>query len=165
MTWFAQTSQGCAASAGASLVLAFWQQEAAPFGGAPAGGGGGMNFFLMLLQTMLALGLVCGIAYAVFRWILPRLSLARSASSMVRVVDRINLDARKSLYVIEVAGRWMLIASSEAGVHLVSELDAKTAEEAAEEVARQRPGFGASTAAVRSAFADRLAQIINKKGS
>jgi hypothetical protein len=59
----------------------------------------------------------------------------------------------------------MLIAASEAGVHLVSELDAKTAEEAADEVARARPGFGATSSAVRGAFADRLSQIINKKGN
>ena len=164
MMWFTPTALCYVAAAGAKVVLAFWQPETAPFEGAPTGGGG-MNFFLMLLQTLLALGLVCGIAYAIFRWILPRLTLARASNSMVRVVDRINLDARKSLYVIEVAGRWMLIASSEAGVHLVSELDAKTAEEASDEVARQRHGLGASSAAVRSAFADRLAQIINKKGS
>ena len=165
MTRRAPTSLRSVAADGALLMLVYWQPESASFEGAPTGGGGGMNFFLMLLQTMLALALVCGIAYVVFRWILPRLSLARSSNSMVRVVDRIHLDARKSLYVVEVAGRWMLIASSEAGIHLVSELDAKSAEEAADEVARQRPTFGASSSAVRSAFADRLAQIINKKGS
>ena len=152
------------AGGAAWVALWFWQQPPVSFESAPSGGGR-MNFFLMLLQTLLALALVCGIAYAIFRWILPRLAVARSSNSMVHVVDRINLDARKSLYIIEVAGRWMLIASSEAGVHLVSELDAATAAEAADEVARQRPTFGASSAAVRSAFADRLAQIINKKGS
>ena len=87
-----------------------------------------MNFLTMLLETMLALGLVCGLAYLVFRIALPRLNAVRSANSMVRVVDRVGLDPRKSLYVVEVAGRWLLIGASEAGVHLVSELDAKTAE-------------------------------------
>ena len=124
-----------------------------------------MNFLTMLLETMLALGVVCGLAYLVFRFALPRLTTVRSANSMVRVVDRVGLDARKSLYVIEVAGRWLLIAASEAGVHLVSELDAKTAEEAAAELERLRSAPNPSLTAVRSAFAERLAQLMNKKGN
>jgi flagellar protein FliO/FliZ len=123
-----------------------------------------MNFVTMLLETMLALGVVCGLAYLVFRFALPRLSTARSANSMVRVVDRVGLDPRKSLYVVEVAGRWLLIGASEAGVHLVSELDAKSAEEAEEELARRRAAPNPSLAAARRAFADRLAQLMNKKG-
>ena len=123
-----------------------------------------MNFFTMLLETLLALGLVCGLAYLVFRLLLPRLSTIRSANSMVRVVDRVGLDPRKSLYVVEVAGRWLLIGASEAGVHLVSELDAQSAEEAAEELERRRAAPNPSVAAARQAFAERLARLMNKKG-
>jgi flagellar protein FliO/FliZ len=123
-----------------------------------------MNFFTMLLETMLALGLVCGLAYLVFRLALPRLNTIRSANSMVRVVDRVGLDPRKSLYVVEVAGRWLLIGASEAGVHLVSELDAKTAEEASEELERRRAAPSPTVEAARRAFADRLARLTNRKG-
>lgn len=119
-----------------------------------------MNFFTMLLETLLALGLVCGLAYLVFRLVLPRLTTIRSANSMVRVVDRVGLDPRKSLYVVEVAGRWLLIGASEAGVHLVSELDAQSAEEAAEELERRRTTPSPSV----QAFADRLSRLMNKKG-
>ncbi|HEX8721610.1 MAG TPA: flagellar biosynthetic protein FliO [Pyrinomonadaceae bacterium] len=118
-----------------------------------------MNFLLMLLETLLALGLVCGLAYFVFRLALPRLNAVRSANSMVRVVDRVGLDPRKSLYVVEVAGRWLLIGASEAGVHLVSELDAKSAEEAAGELERRRSTPSPSV----QAFADRLSRLINKR--
>ncbi len=123
-----------------------------------------MNFVTMLLETMLALGLVCGLAYLVFRFALPRLTTARSANSMVRVVDRVGLDPRKSLYVVEVAGRWLLIGASEAGVHLVSELDAASAVEAAEELELRRGAPSPSVEAARRAFADRLARLMNKKG-
>jgi len=133
--------------------------QAATFGG--EGGG----FVLMLLQTLFVLGLVCGIAYLVFRWALPRLAAVRSANSMVRVVDVVGLDARKRLYVIEVAGRWMLVASSESGVQMVSELDAGAAEEAALALERARQqnwkNFGASA---RATFAGRLARLRNRKG-
>lgn len=123
-----------------------------------------MNFFTMLLETMLALGLVCGLAYFVFRLALPRLNAVRSANSMVRVVDRVGLDQRKSLYVVEVAGRWLLVGASEAGVHLVSELDAKAAEEASEELEHRRATPSPTVAAARRAFAERLARLTNRKG-
>jgi flagellar protein FliO/FliZ len=123
-----------------------------------------MNFVTMLVETMLALGLVCGLAYLVFHFALPRLNTARSGNSMVRVVDRVGLDPRKSLYVVEVAGRWLLIGASEAGVHLVSELDAKTAEVASDELVRRRAAPSPAVEAARRAFADRLARLMNKRG-
>lgn len=147
-----------------SAPLLFWLQEPTPFDAAQyGGGGGGASFFLMLVETILALGLVCGLAYAIFRWVLPRLQATHSANSMVRVVDRAGLDARKNLYVIEVAGRWLLVASSEAGVQLISELDAEAAEEAAATLERIRPTFRATTDSAREAFADRFARLMNKR--
>ena len=147
-------------------LLLFWQQP--PPQGAPAFDpapyAGGASFFLMLVQTLLALGLVCGLAYVIFRWVLPRLSVSRASGSMVRVVDRVGLDARKSLYVVEVAGRWLLVGASESGVSLVSELDAESAAEAADEIERARPNYkSVGGAAGGGNFADRLAQLLNKK--
>jgi flagellar biosynthetic protein FliO len=115
----------------------------------------------MLVQTVFALGLVCGLAYLIFRVILPRLAVNYGSSNMVRVVDRIGLDARKSLYVIEVAGKWMLVASSESGVQLISELDAASAKIAEEEIVknRQLP----ANAAFGKSFADKLNEVINRK--
>ena len=125
---------------------------------------GGASFFSMLAQTIVALALVCGLAYALFRWVLPRLQHVGGASgSMVRIVDRTGLDARKSLYVIEVTGRWLLIASSEAGVQLISELDATNAEEAALVIERMRPNFKQSTATAREAVAERFSRLLGKR--
>ena len=141
-----------------AAALSWWQGRT--FDGDPAGG---VNFFLMLLQTVVALGLVCGLAYVIFRWVLPRLAVTRSAGGMVRVVDRVGLDARKSLYVVEVAGRWLLVAASESGVQLLSELDARSAEEAEQEAVKLRPAFGAQAATVRGAFAEKLGRILQRK--
>lgn len=88
-----------------------------------------LTFLWMLVQTILALAFVCGLAYVVFRVVLPRLASSYSGNSMIRVVDRTGLEARKTLFIIEVAGKWMLVASSEAGVQLISELDPASAEE------------------------------------
>lgn len=145
----------------ASLLLVL--QGPAPFDAAHYGDSGA-SFFLMLVQTLLALGLVCGLAYVLFRWVLPRLQhVSGMGGSMVRIVDRVGLDARKSLYVIEVAGRWLLVASSEAGVQLISELDATSAEEAAQAIERLRPNFKTATATAREAFADRFARLLIKR--
>jgi flagellar biosynthetic protein FliO len=146
---------------GASLLAAL--QAPTPFDPARYNDGGA-SFFAMLAQTIVALALVCGLAYVLFRWVLPRLQQVSGASgSMVRIVDRTGLDARKSLYVIEVAGRWLLIASSEAGVQLISELDATSAEEAAQAVERLRPNFKQSTATARDAVAERFSRLLGKR--
>lgn len=122
--------------------------------------GNSVSFLWMLIQTVVALGLVCGLAYLIFRVVLPRLAVGYGTSNMVRIVDRIGLDTRKSLYVIEVAGKWMLVASSESGVQFIAELDAEAALKAEEMVAASRklpePGaFGKS-------FADKLGEIMKR---
>ncbi len=122
--------------------------------------GNSLTFLWMLLQTVFALGLVCGLAYLIFRVILPRLAVSYGSNNMVRVVDRIGLDARKSLYVIEVAGKWMLVASSESGVQLIAELDADSAKIAEEEIVKNRQ-LPANTAFGKS-FADKLNEVINR---
>jgi flagellar protein FliO/FliZ len=122
--------------------------------------GNSLSFLWMLVQTIFALALVCGLAYLIFRVILPRLAVSYGSNNMVRVVDRISLDARKSLYVIEVAGKWMLVASSESGMQLISELDADSAKLAEEEIVKNRQ-LPANTAFGKS-FADKLNEVINR---
>jgi flagellar biogenesis protein FliO len=123
--------------------------------------GNSLSFLWMLVQTIFALALVIGLAYLIFRVILPRLAVNYGSNNMVRVVDRIGLEARKSLYVIEVAGKWMLVASSENGVQFIAELDASSAKLAEEEILKNRQlpahlAFGKS-------FADKLNEVISRK--
>ena len=114
----------------------------------------------MLLQTIFALALVCGLAYLIFRVILPRLTVNFGTNNMVRVVDRIGLEARKNLYVIEVAGKWMLVASSENGVQLIAELNPNEARAAEEELAKNRQ-LPAESAFGKS-FSDKLNEVMNR---
>lgn len=114
------------------------------------------------MQTIFALALVCGLAYLIFRVILPRLTVNYSANNMVRIVDRVGIEARKSLYVIEVAGKWMLVASSENGVQMIAELDAEEARLAEQEIIknRQTPQGGGI---LGKSFADKLNEVISRK--
>ena len=82
----------------------------------------------LFVQTIIALALVCGLAVLIFRYILPRLNVVGFNKSIVRIVDGASLDARKRLMVIEVAGKYLLVAVSESGVQLVSELDGEAVE-------------------------------------
>ena len=90
---------------------------------------GWFDILWMLIQTAIALGLVCGLAILIFRYILPKLNVVSFNKSIVRVVDGTSLDARKRLMVVEVAGKYLLLASSESGVQLITELDGETVEQ------------------------------------
>lgn len=97
---------------------------------------GWLDIIWLLVQTAIALGIVCGLAILIFRYILPRLNVVSFNKSIVHVVDGTSLDARKRLIVVEVAGKYMLLASSESGVQLVSELDGDAVEKAVAEMAK-----------------------------
>lgn len=121
---------------------------------------GGWAFFVMLLQTLLALAFVCGLAYVIFRVLLPKFTANFGANNMMRVVDRIGLDTRKSLYIIEVTGRWFLVAASEGGVQMISELDAKEAAEA-ERVIVEKRQLPTSVLNGKS-FQEKLNEVLNR---
>lgn len=116
----------------------------------------------MLVQTVLALLFVCGVAYVIFRVILPRLATNYGGNSMIRIVDRAGLEARKSLYVIEVAGKWLLVSASEEGVQLVSELDPETAKEM--EAAKSAAGESVRPGVISGkSFAEKLDALMGRK--
>ena len=123
----------------------------------------------MFVQTIFALGFVCLLAYVVLRVVLPRLNVATAGKSMVNVIDRTQLEPRRSLYVVEVTGRWLLIAASEGGVQLISELDAEKAEQEADTMnaaavsTRARATLSQAKVTARSAFADVFARRGNRR--
>lgn len=91
---------------------------------------GWLDILWLLLQTAFALALVCGLAILIFRYILPRLNVISFDKSIVRVIDGTSIDARKRLIIVETAGKYMLLAVSESGIQLVSELDGAAVEQA-----------------------------------
>src|SRR5918999_4377936 len=146
------------------LALGLWQSEIQP-----EQFQSGRSVIWMFIQTILALGFVCLLAYVALRVVLPRLNLATGGKSMVNVVDRTPLDQRRSLFVIEVTGRWLLIAVSEGGVQLISELDADKAAEASAILrstaasTRARVSLNQAGVNARTAFADVLARFGNRR--
>lgn len=89
------------------------------------------GYGVYLFQTVLALAAVCLLAYVVLRFGLKRLyGVGRgSDSNLLRVVERLPLDPRRALYLVEVAGRYVLLGTSETGVTFLTEVESETVDE------------------------------------
>lgn len=81
------------------------------------------GYGVALLQTLLALAAVCILAWVVLRWSARR-GLGIGGRGRVRVIERVPLDARRALYLVEVGERVLLIGAGDGGAPaLLAELD------------------------------------------
>ncbi len=71
----------------------------------------------MLLSTV-ALVAVCALAVGTLRLLGPR----KLGGHDLRVVEKLPLDARRSIYLIEVAGQRMLVGAGDGPLTLLKEL-------------------------------------------
>ena len=78
----------------------------------------------LLVTSLVVLGAVCIAAFVVVRvvgrWVLT--GRARGPN-LLEVIARVPLEPRRSLYVVAVAGKTLLVGTSEMGLNLLSELD------------------------------------------
>ncbi|MBX3274555.1 MAG: flagellar biosynthetic protein FliO [Sandaracinaceae bacterium] len=107
---------------------------------APAGYG------VALLQTLLALAAVCILAWVVLRWSARR-GLGHGTGRRVKVLERVPLDGRRALYLVEVGGRVLLLGAGEGAAPAVL---AELALDELPEVADPK-GFGELVARLRGA--------------
>jgi flagellar biosynthetic protein FliO len=110
-------------------------------------------------QVILSLIVVCGLIFLTFRVVLPRISGYQFSESIIKIVEKTPIDAKKSLCVIEVGGRWMLIGASDTGVNLISELNENEIAEIEKKIAKR-----SQTQLKGGKFADKLAEVLKKKG-
>lgn len=68
------------------------------------------------------LGLVIALLYATLRF-LPRVMGMPVESQLMKVVGRYPLDPQKSLYIVEVAGKHLLLGVTQERIQLLSELE------------------------------------------
>jgi flagellar protein FliO/FliZ len=81
---------------------------------------GGYGWYL--LQTLLALAAVCALAWVVLRWGVRRL-YGGASSGRVRVLERVPLDPRRSLYLVEVGGKVLLLGAGDGPMTTLAEVD------------------------------------------
>lgn len=102
-----------------AVLTALLQQEVAARDEVPGGYGE------FLLMSLLVLVVVCLLAWLVLRFGLRRLyPMARPGNEgPVKVIARVALEARQTLYIVEVGGKTMLLGTGDRPVSLISELD------------------------------------------
>jgi len=84
----------------------------------------GSGYGELLVGSLLVLGLICVVAFVIVRIGTRRLWGGRGGG-VLDVVARMPLEPRRSLYVVEVAGKTLLVGTSEMGLSVLSELDAE----------------------------------------
>ena len=90
-----------------------------------SGTGAGASYGDLLITSLLVLGGVCVAAYVAVRVFGRLLATGRARGAhLMDVVARVPLEPRRSLYVVEVAGKTLLVGTSEMGLSVLSELDA-----------------------------------------
>src|ERR1043165_2365757 len=88
------------------------------------GTGAGASYGNLLVTSLLVLGAVCIAAFVAVRLFGRLLSTGRARGAhLLDVVARVPLEPRRSLYVVEVAGKTLLVGTSEMGLSVLSELD------------------------------------------
>jgi flagellar biosynthetic protein FliO len=73
--------------------------------------------------SFVSLGLVCLLAYVALRW-LARRGVGQAAGPL-KVLARCPLEPRRSVYLIEAAGRCFLVGVGDGPMALLAEVDAK----------------------------------------
>src|SRR5882724_5356081 len=101
-----------------------------------------------LAMSFASLGVVCVLAYVALRWLAGR-GVGR-AMGAVKVLARCPLEPRRSVYLIETAGRCFLVGVGDGPMSLLAEVDA----------ARVRETSAASELHPKGTFGDVLARVL-----
>lgn len=79
-----------------------------------------------LLQGIISLGAVCILAWVLLRFGARR-GFGTSGGQRIKVIERVPLDARRSLYIVEVGEKCLLLGAGDTGgPELITELDPST---------------------------------------
>lgn len=99
-----------------------------------------LNLGWVLVRTIIVLGMVVGLIYLSLNVGLRKLLGIRPVvgTSLVTVLERVPLDQKRSLFVVQAAGEVLLIGGSENSLSLISKLDAAEVQKL-----RAQPGGGA----------------------
>jgi flagellar protein FliO/FliZ len=91
----------------------------------PGNGAAGASYGDLLVTSLLVLGAVCVVAFVAVRVFGRLIATGRTRGAhLMDVVARVPLEPRRSLYVVEVAGKTLLVGTSEMGLSVLTELDA-----------------------------------------
>jgi flagellar biogenesis protein FliO len=110
-----------------------------------------------LAVTFLSLGLVCLLAYFALKWVYRR-GVGQS-NGPIRVVARCSPEHKRSVFLIEAAGRCFLVGASDGGMNLLAEVDPQKVHQ---QVEAQQYAAGRLGRAVRGQFTDILNRVLSR---
>lgn len=85
-----------------------------------------IDFSWLFIKVVLAMIVVCVTAYFGIKYLLPKGSfIKKSSRSEIEILERFPLEPRKSLYILKVGNRRVLIGTTENSVHSLLELEEK----------------------------------------
>ena len=88
--------------------------------------GSTLDFTWLFFKVVLAMVLVCGAAFAVIKYLLPRAHYIRNAKdSNIEILERMALEPKKHLYLLKVAKKTILIGTTETSLNRLVEWDEK----------------------------------------
>ncbi|MEO8705707.1 MAG: flagellar biosynthetic protein FliO [Kofleriaceae bacterium] len=88
------------------------------------GTGAASSYGDLLVTSLVVLGGVCIAAFIAVRVLGRFLATGRvRGAHLLDVIARVPLEPRRSLYVVEVAGKTLLVGTSEMGLSVLTELD------------------------------------------
>ena len=83
-----------------------------------------IDFGMLLLRTFFFLALVCLLIYFLLRKVLPRVvQMPGLRNRTVKIIERLPLDQKKSLVVVEIQDKAFLLGCSENSINILMELD------------------------------------------
>ena len=89
------------------------------------GSGAAASYGDLLITSLVVLMAVCIAAFVVVKLVGRFLATGRvRGAHLLDVIARVPLEPRRSLYVVAVAGKTLLVGTSEMGLSVLSELDA-----------------------------------------
>lgn len=82
-----------------------------------------MSYGVALVKMLVALALVCALAYVVLRYVVRRLIPSGGMGRELSVVDRLLLGGGQSVWIVRARDRSFLIGSGSDGARLIAELE------------------------------------------
>lgn len=95
----------------------------------PATGENAVDFTWLFLRMMLVLGIVIIAAILILKFVVPKIGLAKhfQHGKIFSVIGRYVLEPKRSLYLVNVGKRYLVIGVSENAINLVTEISEEDA--------------------------------------
>lgn len=69
-----------------------------------------LSFGTLFLKMIIALIIVCLLAYIIMKWALPKaINIRGGHKGIIKIIDYFRLEPKKTLYIIEVKGKYLLL--------------------------------------------------------